>query len=48
MHGEKLKFIERYLENPPSGSQVVPCGRTDGQTNKTMLVVAFCNVAIDA
>jgi len=30
----------KFHENPSSGSQVVPCGQTDGQTN---LKVALCN-----
>ena len=31
----------KHNENPSSGSRVFPCGRTD----KTKLVVAFCNFA---
>ena len=27
-------------ENPPSGSRVFACGRTDGQTDMTKLIVA--------
>ena len=34
----------KFHENPPSGSRVVPCGRTDGHTDKTKLVVAFLNL----
>ena len=41
MHGATIKV----RENQSSGSQVVPCGLTDGQTNMTKLVVAFCNFA---
>jgi len=50
----KLEFyrqiFEKYLhtkfsENPFSGSRVVPCRRTDGQTNMTNLMVAFRNFA---
>jgi len=36
-----------FLENPSSGSRVIPCGRmdrwTDGQTDRTKVTVAFCN-----
>jgi hypothetical protein len=32
-----------FHENPSSGIRVVPCGRTDGQTDMTKLIVAFCN-----
>jgi len=28
----------KFLENPSSGSPVIPCGRKDGQTNMTMLI----------
>ena len=35
----------KFQENPSSGSRVVPCGqkggRTDGQTDMTMLAAAF-------
>jgi len=33
-----------FHENPPSGSGVVPYGRTDGRTERymTKLIVAFC------
>jgi hypothetical protein len=30
-----------FHENPPSGSRVVACGRTDGQTDMTKLIAAF-------
>jgi hypothetical protein len=30
----------KFHENPSSGSEVVPCGQTGGQTK---LVVGFCN-----
>jgi len=38
------KILEKYSdikfhENPPSGSRVVPCGRTDGQSDMTKLTV---------
>ena len=32
-------------ENPSSGSRVVPCNRTDRQTDVTNLIVAFRNFA---
>jgi len=31
--------------NPSSGKQVVPFGRTDKQTNVTELTVAFCDLS---
>jgi len=34
-----------FHENPFSGSQVVPFGPTDGQTDITQLIVAFRNFA---
>ena len=34
--------IELY-ENPFSGSRVVSCGRTDGRTDMTKLIVTFRN-----
>jgi len=41
-----LEFFEKYLnikfhENLLRGSEFFPCGRTDRQTNMTMLIVAF-------
>jgi hypothetical protein len=46
-----LKRVKRFSENshiifyqyPSSRSRVVPCGRTDGQTDITKLTVAFLN-----
>jgi hypothetical protein len=35
----------KFYENPSSESPVVPCGRTDGQTDMTQLIVAFRNFA---
>jgi hypothetical protein len=35
----------KFHENPFSGSRVVPCGRTDGKTDMTKLIVTFCNFA---
>jgi len=35
----------KFHENPCSGSRTVPCGRTDGQTDMTKLIVAFRNFA---
>ena len=52
--GRKLEFSQQIFEiysniklhkNMYGGSQVVPCGRTDGQTDMTELIVAFCNLA---
>jgi len=41
--------VIKFLENPSSGSRVIPCGQTDGrtdrQTDATKLIVAFCNFA---
>jgi len=42
-------FFEKYSntkfhETPSNGSRVVPL-RTDGRTDKTKLIVAFCNFA---
>ena len=48
----KLKFswyiFEKYSninlhENPPSGSRVVPRGRSDGRTDMMKVIVAVCN-----
>jgi hypothetical protein len=33
----------KLLQNPFCGSRVVPCGRTDGRTDLTNLIVAFRN-----
>jgi len=33
----------KFHENPSSGSRLVPCGRADGQTDTTKLIVAFRN-----
>jgi len=47
-----LNFLDRFSkkfsnikfhENPPSGSLVIPCGRTDGGTDIRKLIIAFCN-----
>ena len=35
----------KFHENPLNGSRVVPCGRTDGQTDITKLIVTFSNFA---
>jgi hypothetical protein len=39
----------KFQENPSSGSRVVPCGQTDGRTDRwtdmTKLIVAFRNFA---
>jgi hypothetical protein len=35
----------KFHENPSSGSRVVPCGPTDGQTDTTKLIVAFLHFA---
>ena len=35
----------KFYENPSSESRVVPCGRTDGRTDMTQLIVAFRNFA---
>jgi len=35
----------KFHEHPFSGSRVVPCGRTDGRTDKTKLIVAFRDFA---
>jgi len=41
---EKYSNI-KYHKNPSSGSRVVPCGQTDGQTDITKLIVAFRDFA---
>jgi hypothetical protein len=35
----------KFNENSSYGSPAIPCGRTDGQTHTTKLMVAFCNFA---
>ena len=53
----KLEFFQQILEqssnakfheNSSSGNRVVPCGETDGQTDMTMLTVAFRYLAKSA
>jgi len=44
------EFSQKYLnikfhDNTFNGSRVVPCGRTDGQTDKMKLIVTFRNFA---
>ena len=41
---EKYSNI-KFNENPSIGSRVVPCGRMEGQTDMTSLIVAFRNFA---
>jgi len=41
---QKHSIIKSH-EKPSSGSRVVPCGRTDGLTDMTKLIVAFGNFA---
>jgi hypothetical protein len=41
---EKYSNI-KFHENPSCGSRVIPCGRTDGQTDMTKLMVVFRNFA---
>jgi hypothetical protein len=50
----KLEFLDRFYpkyssikfhEIPSSGSRVVSCGETDGQTDMTKLIVTFCSYA---
>jgi len=50
----KLEFLQqifekdsniKFLETPSFGSQVIPCGWTEGHTDMTKLVVAFHNFA---
>ena len=43
-HFEKYSNI-KFQENPLSRSRVVPCGRTEGRTDMTKLIVAFHNFA---
>jgi len=33
--------MSNLMKNPSSGSRVVPCGRTEGQTDTTKLIVDF-------
>jgi len=44
---DTLIFLGRFSKNPSSGSRVVPCERTDRQTDRqtdmTKLTVAFQN-----
>jgi hypothetical protein len=51
---KNLKYLERFSKNTdtynfmkirPSGSRVLPCGRTDGQTDMMKLIVACRNFA---
>jgi hypothetical protein len=35
----------KFHENPFSGSGFVPCGETEGRTDMTKLIVAFCKFA---
>ena len=35
----------KFHENPSSGSRVVPCGQTDGPTDRTKIVVDFRSFA---
>jgi hypothetical protein len=39
------KYPYKFHKSPSSKSRVVSCGRTDGQTNTTKLIVAFRNFA---
>jgi hypothetical protein len=41
---EKYSDI-KFLENPSSGSRVVPCERTERQADMTNLIVAFGSFA---
>ena len=41
---EKYSNI-KFNENPYSGKRVVPCGRTNGRTEMTALIVVFRNFA---
>jgi hypothetical protein len=38
----------KFHENPHSGKRVVPCGRTNGRTDMTELIVAFRKFAKSA
>jgi hypothetical protein len=40
-----MKNNQIFHKNSWSGSQVFPCGRTDGQTGMTKLIVAFHDFA---
>ena len=35
----------KFYENPSSGSRILPCGQTSGQTNMTNLIIAFRSFA---
>jgi hypothetical protein len=35
----------RFHENPSSGNRLVPCGQTDGRTDKTKLIIVFRSFA---
>ena len=35
----------KFYQKPYSGRRVVPCGITDGRTDMSKLIVAFCNSA---
>jgi hypothetical protein len=35
----------KFHENPSNGSRVVPCERTNRQTDMTKLIVTFRNIA---
>jgi len=35
--------ITKYHENPPSGSGIFPCGRTDRRADMTKLIAPFHN-----
>jgi hypothetical protein len=44
------QYLEKYSnitfhENQSCGNRIVPCGRTDGWTDMTKLIVAFRNFA---